>query len=178
MIRDMIRKTSSWRFSLFLPLLVITSWLVSCGPSFEVYDLRCEGLTEPLGIDSAEPHLSWKIRSAKPMEQVAYEIRMASAKDLLKAGKADLWNTGKVTSSDQVMVPYSGTPLSSRQQCWWQVRVCPAAVWNRHYRGRHDGWKIHRGDICARKRATCAQVIRYRELTVSSSLICQFVGLP
>ena len=123
MIRDMIRKTPSWRFRLFLPLLVITSWLVSCGPSFEVYDLRCEGLTEPLGIDSAEPHLSWKIRSAKPMEQVAYEIRMASTKDLLKAGKADLWTTGKVTSSDQVMVPYSGTPLSSRQQCWWQVRV-------------------------------------------------------
>ena len=41
--------------------------LAACQPSFEVYDLRCEGLVEPLGIDSAHPHFSWKIRSDKPM---------------------------------------------------------------------------------------------------------------
>ena len=29
----------------------------------ELYDLRCEGLAEPLAIDSPNPHFSWKIRS-------------------------------------------------------------------------------------------------------------------
>ena len=96
---------------------------VSCSRSFEVYDLKCEGLTEPLGIDSAEPHFSWKIRSAKPMEQVAYEIQVASSESGLKSGKAEIWSTGRVTSADQVMVPYSGKGLNSRQQCWWRVRV-------------------------------------------------------
>ena len=104
-------------------LLALAVMAVSCSPSFEVYDLGCEGLAEPLGIDSAVPHFSWKIRSAKPMEQVAYEIQVASSESALKSGKADLWSTGRVVSADQVMVPYSGAGLKSRQQCLWRVRV-------------------------------------------------------
>lgn len=95
----------------------------ACGPRYDVYDLTCEGMTEPLGIDSAEPHFSWKIQSAAPMDQVAYEIQVASSALALKSGKADLWSSGKVASAEQVMVPYSGTALTSRQQCWWRVRV-------------------------------------------------------
>ena len=45
--------------------------LTACHPGFSVYDLRCEGLMEPLGIDNAQPHFSWKINSGRPMEQVA-----------------------------------------------------------------------------------------------------------
>ena len=95
----------------------------ACQPSFQVYDLRCEGLPEPLGIDSADPHFSWKIRSVKPMEQAAYEIEVGP----------DLWRSGKVESSDQVMVPYDGAPLAARQQAWWRVRVWDAA-------GKSSAW--------------------------------------
>ena len=87
--------------------------LTACHPGFSVYDLRCEGLVEPLGIDSAQPHFSWKIRSDQPMEQVAYEIEVGP----------DLWQSGRVESAEQVMVPYAGKPLVSRQQAWWRVRV-------------------------------------------------------
>lgn len=105
-------------------LLAVTLFAaVSCGHPFETYDLRCEGLEEPLGIDSALPHFSWKIRSSEPMQQVAYEIQVAASESSLKSGKALLWSSGRVASQDQVMVPYSGTGLSSRQQCWWRVRV-------------------------------------------------------
>ena len=57
------------------------------------------------------------------MEQVAYEIQVASSPEALKSGNADLWSSGKVASSDQVMIPYSGNRLASRQQCWWRARV-------------------------------------------------------
>ena len=96
---------------LFYSLFLLA--LAACQPSFEVYDLRCEGLVEPLGIDSARPHFSWKISSDKPMEQAAYEIEVGPG----------LWNSGKVASGDQVMVPYGGTELCSRQQTRWRVRV-------------------------------------------------------
>lgn len=110
---------------LVISLLMGASMLtaVSCSPSFGVHDLTCEGLDQPLGIDSATPHFSWKIRSSKPMEQAAYEIQVASSESALKAGKADLWSTGRVVSPDQVMIPYSGSTLDSRRQCWWRVRV-------------------------------------------------------
>ena len=71
---------------------------------------------EPLGIDSTHPHFSWKIHSDQPMEQAAYEIEVGP----------DLWQSGKVESPDQVMVPYEGLPLYSRQQAWWRVRVWDA----------------------------------------------------
>jgi len=111
----MFRKISFYLFALLLA--------VSCGQSFEVYDLKCEGLREPLAIDSAEPHFSWKISSQRPMEQVAFEIEVASSLSALKSGKADLWSSGRVQSPEQIMVPYDGSPLRSRQLCWWRVRI-------------------------------------------------------
>ena len=107
-------------FPFFVSYLLL---IVSCDPSFHVYDLKCEGLTEPLAIDSSVPHFSWKIDSPTPMEQVAYEIQAASSAKRLKAGKADLWSSDRVVSAEQVMVPYAGAALSARQQCWWRVRV-------------------------------------------------------
>lgn len=86
---------------------------VSCEPSFCVYDLRCEGLEEPLAIDSPTPHFSWKIRSRRSMRQVAYEIEVGPG----------LWSSGKVVSDEQVMIPYGGTLLASRMQAWWRVRI-------------------------------------------------------
>ena len=97
----------------FVHIALAAILLTACHPGFSVYDLRCEGLVESLGIDSAQPHFSWKIRSSETMEQVAYEI---------EAGP-DLWQSGRVESAEQVMVPYAGKPLSSRQQAWWRVRV-------------------------------------------------------
>lgn len=96
----------------------------ACAPKYlEVYDMKCEGLVEPLGIDSVVPHFSWKISSGKPACQTAYEIHVASSDSLLLTGQADLWQSGKVASPDQVMVPYSGRELGSRQACRWRVRV-------------------------------------------------------
>ena len=92
----------------FLALLAL-----SCQPAFHVYDLRCDALTEPLAIDSCQPHFSWKIASSTPMEQAAYEIEVGP----------ELWRSGKVESACQVMVPYGGEALRSRQLTRWRVRV-------------------------------------------------------
>ena len=65
--------------------------------------------------------------------QTAWEIRAASTKDKLLSGKADLWNSGKVISDESVNIIYGGSPLVSRQDCWWQVRV-----WDR--KGKISDW--------------------------------------
>ncbi len=101
---------------------LLTLLVCSCS-TFKVYDLQCEGLNEPLGIDSGTPHFSWKTLCDKTMMQTAYQIEVASSESKLLAGEADLWQSGKVESSVQIMIPYSGTGLSSRQQCWWRVKI-------------------------------------------------------
>ncbi len=104
-------------------LLPLSLAVVSCGSSLKVQDLRCEGLDQPLAIDSAEPHFSWKISSETTMSQSSFQIQVASTLPLLKSGAPDLWDSGQVQSPDQVMVPYGGKALPSRTLAWWRVRV-------------------------------------------------------
>lgn len=107
-----------------LYLLLILCSICSCGRTIELYDLQCEGLSSPLGIDTFTPHFSWKINSSIPeFKQFAYEIEVASDKDLLLDGYADIWKSGKIISDEQVFVSYRGKSLNARHLYFWRVRV-------------------------------------------------------
>lgn len=90
-------------------------------------DLRCEYLANPLGIDTTQPRLSWKLLAAdakaRGLKQSAYQLLVASSPELLAEGKADLWDSGKVASDETLGIVYSGKPLQSRDRCCWKVRV-------------------------------------------------------
>ena len=112
---------------LFVLWSVVAAVGLSCstedGP-LSLYDLRCEDLTAPLAIDSAQPHLSWKIKAdATATAQTHYEVMVATSEKALRRDEADLWSSGKVASDESVMVPYAGKPLSSRALAYWKVRV-------------------------------------------------------
>ena len=126
-----------------LLILALVAALAACGQAYaarvKTYDLRCEALRSPLGIDSAEPHFSWKIRAAAPVAaQTAWQIQVASSEKALRRGKADLWDSDKVSTPDQVMIPYAGETLKPRQLCWWRVRVWTsdkkASAWSKPQR--------------------------------------------
>ena len=103
-------------------LILLSVTLGNCSNK-ELSDLRCEGLENPLGIDNTNPHFSWKNTTKKSFTQTAYEIEVASSQDLLKKGKADIWKSGKINSSESVMVPYKGKQLNPRQLCYWRVKT-------------------------------------------------------
>lgn len=107
--------------------------LLSSCCSLHSYDLRCEDLHQPLAIDSVRPHFSWKLQSARPDSQEAYQIQVASSREALLSGRADLWDSGMVSSHEQVMVPYGGEALRPRDILWWRVKV-----WDS--RGRSSAW--------------------------------------
>lgn len=87
-------------------------------------DLRCEMLVNPQGIDAMQPRLSWMLKSSeREQTQYAYQVLVASTERLLNSGKADLWDSGEVVSSQSVLVSYAGKPLASHTQCFWKVRV-------------------------------------------------------
>lgn len=102
--------------------------------ALSVDSLRCEYLTDPLGIDASRPRLSWVIHSARPgVCQSAYQILVASSEQRLAESRADIWNSGKVPSGVSVNVEYAGPPLKSATSYFWKVRV-----WDRL--GRRSGW--------------------------------------
>ena len=83
----------------------------------EITNLRVENLTEPLGIDTNEPRFSWQICSDKQdVHQTAYQI-------IVSTDNGEAWNTGKVTSDEQLWIRYQGTPLKSGTFCTWKLKV-------------------------------------------------------
>jgi len=89
-----------------------------------VNQLRCEYRDNPTGVDVPAPRLSWVLESdARGERQTAYRILVASSLERLQRDEGDLWDSGKVFSSEQNQIVYSGKPLASNMECCWKVQV-------------------------------------------------------
>jgi alpha-L-rhamnosidase len=116
--------------------LIVVFLIVGCNSKNnpKVFDLRCESLQNPLGIDKTTPRFSWKISSEKNgTDQKAFQILVAAELSDLTEHKANLWNSGKVESNASIYVPYQGQKLNSGTSAWWKVRVWDEA-------GNVSGW--------------------------------------
>ncbi|MEU6372499.1 family 78 glycoside hydrolase catalytic domain [Streptomyces sp. NPDC046909] len=76
--------------------------------------LQVNSRVAPLGTETA-PAFSWIPPVAR---QTAYEIHVGTA-----PGAADVWRSGKVTSSNSTGVAYGGDALRSERVYYWRVRA-------------------------------------------------------
>ena len=87
-------------------------------------DLRCEHVTNPIGVQRTAPRLSWTLRSSKRgMRQRAYRVLVSDSSAVLAGDRGNLWDSGKVESAKSVNISYAGRVLRSRDACWWKVQV-------------------------------------------------------
>ena len=89
--------------------------------------LTCEDMKNPSVLETRQPRFSWINTPVndklKGKQQTAYQIRVATTKEKLLKGKADLWDSGKILSQESYLITYKGKPLQSGQDAFWQVRV-------------------------------------------------------
>ncbi len=86
--------------------------------------LRTDHLTNPIGIDTRQPTFAWQSDATTPnWTQSAYQLLVATSEQNLAAGKADIWDSGRIASSDSINIPYSGPALKPRTRYVWLVRV-------------------------------------------------------
>jgi Alpha-L-rhamnosidase N-terminal domain./Bacterial alpha-L-rhamnosidase. len=110
-------------FFLFTFFSVLT-WGAKADEKLTVYDLKCENLRNPLGIDKATPHFSWKVKSTKNgTRQKAYQIVVSGSLSAIQKGEGDLWNSQGIDSPESVLVSYKGKALASGMNYYWKVRV-------------------------------------------------------
>ncbi len=108
---------------MLLPLVAAALALTQPGPPAH---LRCEYLTDPLGVDAASPRLSWIVTDPRRGAiQSAYQIVAASSPDRLDS--PDLWDSGKVQSRETAHIRYAGSALTSAQCIHWRVRTWDGA---------------------------------------------------
>ena len=87
-------------------------------------NLRVEMLSNPVGIDTPNPRLSWEITgSQRGVEQTSYRILVASSPEKLDENEGDIWDSGRVPSLQSIHVIYDGIPLKSRMRCYWKVKT-------------------------------------------------------
>lgn len=114
------------RHSLFN--VVIVFGILGSNASAVPVHLRCEYLENPLGIDIAAPHLSWQSDSSeRNWKQAAYEVLVSGTDENMRNGNADVWDSGRVNSSESVGIAYRGPALESRKRYFWKVRVWDGA---------------------------------------------------
>lgn len=107
-----------------LLIILILPAIVHAATPLRPERLRCEYLDNPIGLDEPLPRLSWLLHATgRGARQTAFQIIVASSIERLHADQGDLWDTGKVASSETVALIYRGRPLRSGQRVWWKVRV-------------------------------------------------------
>lgn len=108
-------------------LLLVLSFFSCQVPEMRVFDLCTDYLTNPVAIQADSIWLGWKLdvcngRNRNKM-QSAYQILVASDSLLLFDDTGNLWDSGKVNSSQSQQILYKGEALVSRQHVYWKVRV-------------------------------------------------------
>ncbi len=99
-----------------------------------IQQLKCENRSEPRGVDPGHLHFGWQLRSARRGDtQTAWEIALASSRQLLNQNEPDLWRSGRIEGSESMQIPYQGNTLVGGEEYYWKVRV-----WDRE--GNQGDW--------------------------------------
>jgi len=123
----------------YLTLLLVISILNASAqnekdPALSVVNLKCQNLTDPLGLDLLAPELGWELKSvARNQYQTAWQVLVSDEVSDLAENKGNFWNSGKNISNETCHIPYRGKPLQSGAKLFWKVRV-----WDG--RGRASDW--------------------------------------
>lgn len=117
------------RTNLIITLLLVFSFTIipiigkENSNFLSVTNLKSEYQNNPIGIDYI-PQLSWHLKSNQPGTiQSAYHIIMSSSLEKLQANQGDIWDSGKVNSSQSSGIYFNEIGLTSRQRYFWKVKV-------------------------------------------------------
>ena len=106
----------------FISIFLI-AFLQQINAQVTLTNLRCEMLSNPLGIDVLQPRFSWQLQSEqRNVMQTSYQIIISSSQKKLDADNADVWNSGKILSDQSLLVMYKGPALRSTTTYFWKVK--------------------------------------------------------
>ncbi len=109
------------KFSTLICILILI--ITSCqknSSDFSISNLKCEHLTDPIGLDTKNPRLSWQQNGASGSRQIAYQIKIGL--DSKMSEDHLVWDTEKQNSAIN-LVRYNGEPLNPFTKYFWQVTV-------------------------------------------------------
>mgnify|MGYP003576228308 CR=1 FL=1 len=102
--------------------LTLTFKLFATSPC-NVVSLRCEYLTNPLGIDTKAPRLTWRLDDGRRgAKQVAFQVLVSTSGQNFSTEENLQWNSGKIYSA-ATFIHYNGKELQPFTTYYWKVIV-------------------------------------------------------
>lgn len=87
-------------------------------------NLKCEYLSDPMGIDMPDPRFYWQVASEQPgQRQSAYRLLVASTQELLDTDQGDVWDSGRKRSERNTHIVFSGKDLEPASHYYWKVKL-------------------------------------------------------
>jgi len=114
--------TISHHFSYRQILGGIYLFFLSCTSSPNLpppHNLLCNNRPHPLGVTSFQPQLQFTIPGGLMAQYI--QIQVATLPEILERHKGDVWDTGKIQSSDSI-IRYQGNSLQSSAKYYWRIR--------------------------------------------------------
>ena len=100
----------------------VYSYPANSPSQYKFEKLLVEYAQNPNNIDEMHPRFSWIISSDKRNQiQTAYRILVASSPAKLKVPKPDLWDSGRIKSSETIQHEYENDNLKSNTTYYWRV---------------------------------------------------------
>lgn len=98
------------------------SWVLAVVPCVPV-GLQIEHLTNPIGIDAANPRFSWRLDDGRQgARQTAYQLHVGTDSILISQGKGTVWQSEKLVSDTQ-LTTYAGKAIQPFTKYYWRVEV-------------------------------------------------------
>lgn len=108
----------------FIIVLILSPILGFSKPGFRVSSLTCEYTTNPVGVESIAPKLSWKMIGAeRNLTQSAYSILVCDNLKDLNRNIGNVWISGKVLSDKSIQIRYAGRPLESALKYYYKIKI-------------------------------------------------------
>jgi alpha-L-rhamnosidase len=84
--------------------------------------LQTDNLLNPLGLDDVAPHFAWQLSDGRRgAKQSAFQIQVATHRELLASGKPDAWDSGRINSGESLGIAYAGKALTASTRYYWRV---------------------------------------------------------
>ncbi|WP_316814999.1 glycoside hydrolase family 78 protein [Pedobacter nyackensis] len=110
------------RLLYFLGLLLLS--VPVSAQNLSVGNLRCVYKTDPRGVESDSPVLSWELISKyRNVLQAAYQVLVSDNLPDLVKNRGNIWDSKKTISDQSIQVNYKGKTLVSGKTYYWKVKV-------------------------------------------------------
>ena len=98
----------------------------------DIYDLKTNYFSNPMGINTLKPRISWKLSPDSTLRnilQTHYRVQVATDTSNMINSSYLIWDTQKSISEQSTNILFDGNKLSSKTRYYWRVKV-----WDNHQR--------------------------------------------